>query len=163
MKETVTFIAQYFVFLSAFLALWVFATQPPSKKKNFILVGLLGAVLTLLFAKIGNYLYYDPRPFVAGDFTPYFAHASDNGFPSEHTLLAAFLTFLAFGYSKRLGWVLLFLALLTGMARVKAGVHHSIDVLGSFAFAAVGVWLAGALTAKLSRQKPTYTAKKSHK
>lgn len=161
MHEAVTFIAEYVILLSSLLAVWVFVTQPRSKKKDFIMVGLLGAILAILLAKIGNHLFYDPRPFVAGNFTPYFPHASDNGFPSDHTLLAAFFTFLALRYSKRIGWILLFLALLIGLARVKAGVHHSIDILGSFAFAAVGVWFAEKLVGT-SNKKSTYTAKKSH-
>jgi undecaprenyl-diphosphatase len=160
MHEIVTFIAKYVIFLSVFLVVWAFVAQPRSQRKNFILVGILGAILSLLLAKIGNHLYYDPRPFVAGDFTPYFPHGNDNGFPSDHTLLAAFFTFLVLRYSKKLGWVLLLLALLVGMARVKAGVHHSIDVLGSFVFAAIGVWIAGFLVGK-SGKKPTYIAKKS--
>lgn len=162
MHEIVVFVAKYVIFLSAILALWVFLKLSGPKKKEFIIVGVLGAILALALAKLGRHLYYDPRPFVAGHFTPYFPHGPDNGFPSDHTLLAGFLTFLTFRYSKKLGWALLFLALFIGMARVKAGVHHSIDILGSFVISAVAVWIIGTLVDKFGKHKPTYTAKKSH-
>jgi undecaprenyl-diphosphatase len=162
MHDLVTFIAKYVIFFTAILVFWLFLKLSGAKKKEFIVVGLLGAVLALLLAKLGSNLYYDPRPFIAGHFTPYFPHGNDNGFPSDHTLLAGFFTFLAFRYSKKLGWLLLFLALFIGMARVKAGVHHSIDILGSFVISAVAVWLAGLLVGKTAKHKPTYTAKKSH-
>jgi undecaprenyl-diphosphatase len=163
MHQTVTFVAKYFIVLSVLLVAWVFFAQPRSKKKDFVVVGLLSAAVAVLLAKAGSHFYYDPRPFVAGHITPYFSHGNDNGFPSDHTLLAGVLTFLGFRYSKKLGWALLFVALLVGMARVKAGVHHSIDVLGSFVIAAVSVWLVSMLVDRFGhKHKATYTAKKSH-
>ncbi len=162
MHEIVILVAKYVIFLSAILMLWLFLKLAGAKKKEFIVVGLLGAVLAILLAKLGSNLYYDPRPFIAGHFTPYFSHGNDNGFPSDHTLLAGFFTFLAFRYSKKFGWFLLFLALFIGMARVKAGVHHSIDILGSFVISAIAVWVAGLLVGKTGKRKPTYAAKKSH-
>lgn len=162
MHSAVTFIATYTIFLSAALVLWVFLTLPRAKKKEFLLVGIISAILALVLAKIGSHLYYDPRPFVVGHFTPYFSHGNDNGFPSDHTLLAGVFTFVALRYSKKFGWALLFLALFIGMARVKAGVHHSIDILGSFVISAVAVWITGLVADKFAKHGKTYVAKKSH-
>ena len=162
MHEIVILVAKYVIVLSASLVLVLFLRLSGTRRKEFVMIGLLGAVLAILLAKLGSNLYYDPRPFIAGHFAPYFAHGNDNGFPSDHTLLAGFFTFLAFRYSKKFGWILLFLALFIGMARVKAGVHHSIDILGAFVISAAAVWLAGLLVGKASKHKPTYVAKKSH-
>lgn len=161
MHDIVVFVAKYFIFLSAVVALWTFATLPRKQKKEFILVGVIGAVIAMLLAKLGSHLYYNPRPFVEGHFTPYFAHGNDNGFPSDHTLLAGWLAFLGLRYSKKLGWLLIVLALLVGLARVKAGVHHLLDILGSLVFSGIGVWLAGLLVDKIGTT-PTYSAKKHH-
>lgn len=161
MHGIVVFVAKYFIVLSALVALWIFVTLPRKQKKEFILVGVGGAVIALVLAKVGNHLYYDPRPFVEGHFTPYFGHGNDNGFPSDHTLLAGWLAFLGLRYSKKLGWLLIALALLVGLARVKAGVHHLLDILGSLVFSGIGVWLAGLVAGKIGTT-PTYIAKKHH-
>lgn len=158
MHQAVIVVAEYFILLSVLLALWTFIEQPRAKKKEFIIVGLVGAVLAVLLAKLGSHLYYDPRPFIAGHFTPYFSHGNDNGFPSDHTLLASFLAFLSLRYSKRFGAALLLLALAIGLARVQAGVHHLIDIAGSFACTAIGVGLAS-FVAKRRGNKPTYSTR----
>jgi undecaprenyl-diphosphatase len=106
-------------------------------------------------AKIGSHLYYDPRPFVSDHVTPYFGHSTDNGFPSDHTLLAAFLAFFTLGYSRRIGWILAGLTILIGGARVIAGVHHTVDVVGSCVIAGIAVGIAYVVRAKLSdRRRP---------
>lgn len=148
MQQVVTFIAQYFLLLSFAGAAYVWLTLKSDDRKQFLLIGILGAVLTLLLAKIGGMFYYDTRPFVAGNFTPYFGHSLDNGFPSDHTLLSSFLGFLVLRYNKAWGWALLGLALVIGLSRVIAGVHHIQDIIGSFIFAGIAVWFVGMMIAK---------------
>lgn len=60
-----------------------------STRKKFIIIALSVGVLAVLIAKIGSWLYYNPRPFVVGDFPSYFYHPNNNGFPSDHTLFAS--------------------------------------------------------------------------
>lgn len=146
MHELVIIVAKYFVFLSILLALWAFVRLPRAFRKEFVLFGIVGGVLTLLFAMLGSHVFYDPRPFVVGHFTPYFSHGNDNGFPSDHTLLASFLAFFIWHYSRKLGTALFVLAIMIGLARVQAGVHHLIDIVGSFVFSAIGVGAAYFIT-----------------
>ncbi len=90
-----------------------------------------------------------PRPFVVENITPLIDHIADNGFPSEHTLLVATVALLVYTEHKLLGILLAVIAILVGLARILANVHHGIDVAGSIvialasvAFACVGVrWL----------------------
>lgn len=112
---------------------------------------ILGGAIAGALALLGGHLFYDTRPFVADHVKPLFSHAPDNGFPSDHALLASFLAFLMLGYSRRLGGVLLVVALLIGGARVAAHVHSWWDILGSFAFSAVGVLVARQIDARRSR------------
>jgi len=153
MQQIVTFIAQYFLILSFIGTIYVWFTLKGKERMQFLLVGIIGAILTYIFAKIGGMFYYDTRPFVAGNFTPYFGHSLDNGFPSDHTLLSSFLGFLVLRYNKAWGWALLVLALVIGLSRVIAGVHHIQDIIGSFIFAGLAVWIVGAMFAK-PRTKP---------
>lgn len=152
MQQIVTFIAQYFLILSFIGAIYVWFTLRGKERTRFLLIGIVGAILTYILAKIGGMFYYDTRPFVAGHFTPYFGHSLDNGFPSDHTLLSSFLGFLVLRYNKKWGWALLVLALLIGLSRVVAGVHHLQDIIGSFIFAGLAVWIVGALFNRRQRK-----------
>lgn len=156
MHQAVTLVAKYLIFLSALLFVWAFAEQPRDKKRVLLTTAVIGVVLLFVLAKLGGHFYNDPRPFVAGRFTPYFPHGADNGFPSDHTLVASFAGFLVLRYSKKFGIVLLVLALLIGASRVQAGIHHWIDILGGFGFAAISVWAANLITRKIvSKWSPT--------
>ncbi len=86
---------------------------------------------------IGNLLYVDPRPFVVGHFIPLIPHVPDNGFPSDHTLLAAALAAIGMYWNKWLGLALWVIAIAIAIARVYVGLHHPIDVLGSIVFALI--------------------------
>lgn len=148
MQQIVTFIAQYFLILSFLGTIYVWFTLDGKERTRFLLIGIFGAILTMILAKIGGMFYYDTRPFVAGNFTPYFGHSLDNGFPSDHTLLSSFLGFLVLRYNKAWGWALLGLALVIGLSRVVAGVHHIQDIVGSFVFAGIAVWVVGSMFTK---------------
>lgn len=140
MHGFVTFIASYLIAASVLIAAYYFFTLSNDKKKRFVLQAAVGAIVAVIIAKIGSKLYSNPRPFVVGHFTPYFSHGTDNGFPSDHTLLSSFLGFLVLFYNKKYGYLLLAFAVLIGLARMRAGVHHGIDILGAFIFAGFGAW-----------------------
>ncbi len=106
---------------------------------------VVGGLIALGLARLGGHFYYDTRPFVREHIKPLFAHAPDNGFPSDHALLTSFLGFTLWRYSKLLGSLLLANAVLVSWARVAAHVHSPIDIVGSFIFSLVGtlvvVWI----------------------
>src|SRR5205085_7935625 len=88
-------------------------------------------------AKVLGHVYYDPRPFVQEHFTPLIPHDADNGFPSDHTLITAGVAAVIYFFNRPWGFALLGLALLVGAARVAAGVHHPVDIVGSIVIAVV--------------------------
>ena len=108
---------------------------------------ILGGLIALALARIGGHFYYDTRPFVRDHVKPLFAHAPDNGFPSDHALLTSFLAYSFWRYSKPFAAALFVNALLVSAARVAAHVHSPIDIVGSFIFALIGalvvVWVNG--------------------
>jgi undecaprenyl-diphosphatase len=139
MHSLITFVGKYFIFLSILVAV-VFWLRLGVKEK--IALGwrvVVGGVLAEGLAQIAGHLFYDTRPFVTEHIAPLIAHAPDNGFPSDHALLASFLGFVVLLYSRRVGLLLLLLALLVGWARVAAHIHHPIDIIGSFVLAALSV------------------------
>jgi len=148
----ITFIAKDFIVLSVIGTALIWWRLPTNQKKQFVIFAIVGAILSILLAKLGSHLHNDPRPFVVGHFTPYFAHGNDNGFPSDHTLFTSFLAFTVWHYSRRGGQILLLIAVLVGLSRVIAGVHHLQDIIGSMLFALLGTWLAWKL---IKRYLPT--------
>lgn len=138
-SQTLTvFLAKYLVYLIiALVAFWFLARVPPPLKKRTILFAVVSLPLTLVVSLLAAHFYYDPRPFMISHVAPLIAHEPGNGFPSHHTLLGAALASLVFRYDRRFGVVLFILTLLVGLARVHAGLHHLVDILGSFFIAGV--------------------------
>ena len=149
MNSIIVFVAEYFLYLSVIVTGLFWLRCRKSTKIELLIRFVLGGVIALALAKVGAYLYYDPRPFVTEHVRPLFPHAADNGFPSDHMLLTSFLGFTILAYSKRTGMLLLVIALAVGAARVAAHVHSPIDIVGSTIFAAVGAFIA----ARVSRSK----------
>ncbi|HRN90621.1 MAG TPA: phosphatase PAP2 family protein [Candidatus Saccharibacteria bacterium] len=138
----IIFVAKYFIvipIIATIFVAWRFKNRKDILK--FILVVLVGGILSLILAKVASMLWYNPRPFVVGNFTPLIPHAADNGFPSDHVLLASFLGWTILRYSKKIGIGVLVVAAIIGISRVMAGVHHPIDVIGSFVVSGLVVGL----------------------
>lgn len=133
MNELIKLVAEYAIIIPVLLAIVAFIQIKDKRTRvDFAILIVAGGILSLLLAKIGGHLINDPRPFVVGHFTPLLPHANDNGFPSDHTLLASFLGFAILPYSKKLGLSALAVAICIGLSRVAAGIHHLEDILGSF-------------------------------
>lgn len=140
MHGIITFIANYAlaVPIIGVVVLWL-SLDSKQKKKQFLIQAIVVAVVIVLLARLGSWLYYNPRPFVVGNFAPYFPHPNNNGFPSDHTLFTSYLAFLVLSYNRKLGVLLLIVAAAIGVARVIAGVHHLIDIVGAFAISGMTV------------------------
>ncbi len=124
--------AKYLFLVSLLIGLLWFIYLPRSLKKSRLVFGALSSILTFLIGKTASYFYFNARPFVVNKFTPLIEHVSNNGFPSDHTLLVAVIASIIFVFNKRLGLALGFIALFVGFSRIYTGVHHSLDVFGSF-------------------------------
>ena len=153
MDELVKIVAKYFLVLSVLGAAVVLYRMPKTERLRFVILLAAGGIVALAFAKLGSMLYDNPRPFVQGHFTPLLPHAADNGFPSDHTLLAAFLAWASLTKSRKIGAALLVVALLVGLARLQAGVHHAVDIAGSFVLSGLACWLVWWLVQRFVREK----------
>ena len=154
MDVIIIFIAKYFILIPIIAAIFV-AWRLKNRKDilKFILVVLVGGILSLILAKFASMLWYNPRPFVVGHFSPLIPHAADNGFPSDHVLLASFLGWTILRYSKKIGIGVLVAAAIIGISRVMAGVHHPADIIGSFVVSGVAVGLIVCVMYLIERRK----------
>ncbi len=137
MNSLIVFGANYLYLTIVIAALVYLVAVPKSRSSQVIVAALIALPLTYVVAKIMSALYFDPRPFVVGNFIPLIPHAPDNGFPSDHTLLSAAIAAVIFAFDRKIGAFLFLIAFLVGLARVYAGVHHLTDILGSMIIAAI--------------------------
>lgn len=155
MAEIIKYVALYGILVPLLLTAYIFITIPGRRRWELVAILIVGGVVSLFLAKLGGHFINDPRPFVVGRFTPLIPHAPDNGFPSDHTLLASFLGYVLWRYSKWAGIVTLAAAICIGFARMYVGVHHLEDIVGSFVIAAVSTLVAIGLLQLYHRHNPT--------
>jgi undecaprenyl-diphosphatase len=135
------FLAEYFYLVVAALAILYLLVWQRARWRELAIAAVFIGVVSYALSKAGALLIDSPRPFVVSGKPALIASATDNGFPSDHTLFLAVLAMLITLVNWRVGLVFWVLALVVGLARVYAGVHHLVDVLGSL----VIVGIAGAL------------------
>jgi membrane-associated phospholipid phosphatase len=167
--KIVVFFAVYFIYVVILLALLFLLFYPParaghkvlfsqnpvkefiSKWKEFILVCLSGG-LTFGLAKILKILIHTSRPFdIFPQVHPLFTETG-YAFPSGHTMVISAIAFALFFTHKKTGYVFMFFTLIIGLARIIAGVHFPVDILGGF--------ILGALVAYFIRQLLKFFLKK---
>jgi undecaprenyl-diphosphatase len=99
-------------------------------------VGLL-LLLAFLAAQVLHAVVSDPRPYITAHTQPLTPVGHDNGFPSDHTLLAAALTASLWWIDRRALWAFTVGTLLIAIGRLGIGAHHTLDVAGSMGIVAV--------------------------
>lgn len=130
--------AKYLYILAILVIAAAFFMAPKEKRKGIIAFAIVSLPLTYILGLIAGHLWYDPRPFVVGGFTPLIPHAADNGFPSDHTIFLSALAMLAWQFDRKASWEIWAVAILVGVSRVYVGVHHPIDIVASIVFAIIG-------------------------
>jgi undecaprenyl-diphosphatase len=130
MHAVVSAIAQDGLYAVAVLAVVAWLTVPRSEKVAMVVEMVVGAVAVAVLVKVAGGLHSDPRPFVQDpSIHPWFSHSADDGFPSDHTALAAVTSFVVVRRSLGLGSAMLVVTALLAAARVVAHVHHVQDVV----------------------------------
>lgn len=136
LDSMIVFFAVYFPFLVAIGTIIFMLTNriPPLR----VLLSSIGA---FLLAEIIKNIMRIPRPFeyfesVQGLFTE-----AGFAFPSQHTMFFAALAGAVFFVNRKAGYVLFACSVLIGIARVAAGVHYPLDVLGGLLLGLVVAFL----------------------
>ncbi|HLW38603.1 MAG TPA: phosphatase PAP2 family protein [Candidatus Eremiobacteraceae bacterium] len=102
-----------------------------------------GALLAAALTYAAGRMLFDPRPFTVLPVTPLVAHAADNGFPSDHSSVAAFIAAAVWFVDARLALVASLAALAIGFARAYCFLHWPADVLAGWCIGALPAVLAG--------------------
>lgn len=105
------------------------------KKKEFLAL-FISASFAYVTATLLKILFGTPRPFEALSQVSSLFLEKGHAFPSGHAAVFSAIAFTIFFTHKRAGYVFLFSALLIGLARIVAGVHFPIDILGGFVLGA---------------------------
>ena len=139
----VKLMADGFVIIIALIAAWALVFKIPKGRRfdayrRILMAGLTAYLAAKLIASI-----YQPaveRPFELLGKTAGAAYLDNPGFPSDHALFAAFLTFAVWFETKRkvITLVLVALTLAMCLGRVLALVHTPLDVIGGLLIASVG-------------------------
>lgn len=106
------------------------------KKKEIILVFVSAFGAYFLSVVLKN-IFHTLRPFVLLPQVSSLFGESGFAFPSGHASFFSALAFAIFFMHKKAGYVFMFFALIIGVARITAGVHFPIDILGGFVLGAV--------------------------
>ena len=102
-------------------------------------VAVLAGISTLIALGIAQSIaFLDPRP------RPYLTHVArlliertnDPSFPSDHATFSFAIATMIWRYNRKVGGILMSLAVLVGFSRVYVGTHYPMDVVGG---AALGI------------------------
>ncbi|MFA4975358.1 MAG: phosphatase PAP2 family protein [Candidatus Paceibacterota bacterium] len=99
--------------------------------KDFFII-FISSGLAWILAYIFKILFHTQRPFDI--FSKVISLFSETGyaFPSGHATFFMALAISIFFNHKKVGYIFIFFALVIGIARIIAGVHFPIDILGGF-------------------------------
>ncbi|MEK7572262.1 MAG: phosphatase PAP2 family protein [Patescibacteria group bacterium] len=119
--------------------------------KEIVLVFFSG-IFAWCIAQVLKILFHTSRPFTEFlQVNPLFLE-NDYAFPSGHATFYMALAFALFFSHKKIGYIFMFIALLIGVARIIAGVHFPIDILGGFILGALIAYLVRFLYDKSSKR-----------
>jgi membrane-associated phospholipid phosphatase len=96
--------------------------------------------LATVISEVISRFYIRQRPFAAmSDIKLLVPHSADGGMPSHHMVFMVSVAMMVYHFSKKLGIALIVLSLISGIARISAGIHYPSDVLAG---ALIGALLA---------------------
>ncbi|MCH8061677.1 MAG: phosphatase PAP2 family protein [Chloroflexi bacterium] len=120
------------------VAMW-FAGPDKGTRQRYqlgLIVALTSMALSSLVVLIVNAQYFRPRPFETVDVTHLMYMPTDSSFPANAMAATFGMASAVWGVNRKVGTALLVAAGIYGFARVMAGVHYPLDIVGG---AAIGV------------------------
>lgn len=145
LDNIISFVAEYLYLIIIAAGVIYLAVSQRKQWLAIIIATIWIGGLAFLLAQIGGQIINSPRPFAETGIAPLIPTATDNGFPSDHTLLLATVAAIVSLFNWRFGLLFWLLAVLVGLARIYVRAHHLIDVVGSFVLVglALTIYLLG--------------------
>jgi membrane-associated phospholipid phosphatase len=133
-------------FLASILRSYPIHQSWKSFVKNLIIKGVIifgiPAGIAIVISESISAIYVRQRPFIADpNVTLLVPHTADGGMPSHHIVFMVALVTSIFFYRKSFAMLLAALTLVTGIARVVAGIHYPSDILVGAILGVVIVYL----------------------
>ncbi|MFJ5713745.1 undecaprenyl-diphosphatase [Neobacillus sp. NPDC093127] len=151
------FMADYMIFVLA-LGMLVYWFTQTNKNRMMVIQGGVAFVLAEVLGKIAGTMYYHNQPFAElPHVNQLIAHAVDNAFPSDHSILFFSVCFSFFLVRKKEGWLWLVFACIVGVSRIWVGVHYPGDVLTGALIGIVAALVAYWIVPKLGFVKTVLT------
>lgn len=148
-------LSNYIVFLVIAIALfWLinrsYQHNKPRADFKLFLKKLFSQGVILLVIPVGvstaiseiiSSIYVRQRPFVTmNDVKLLVPHGADGGMPSHHMVFMVSIAVIIYFFNKRLSFLLIILSVISGIARISAGIHYPSDVLaGAFAGGVIAI------------------------
>src|SRR3989338_6009807 len=129
--QAVVFVAILFPYLVVLLALSYLLFYRKSLRDSLFVFATAGVAGVI--SKILKFIIHTPRPQLALEDVVSLFEKTSYAFPSDHATFFMALAFAIFFLHKKTGYVFMFFALLIGLARIVAGFHFPLDILGGFA------------------------------
>ncbi len=142
LDATVRFLVNDYVIPTALslilVALWFSGREISGRRRRQLAVvhAAFAVLLANLLVKLCNLVLFRPRPFADLDVNLLFYRPTDSTFPSNPAAVAFAFAAAVYLHERQWGIALGVLAGLFGLARVMAGVHYPLDVVGG---AVVGI------------------------
>ena len=133
------FFAEYAVYLVilVFLFFFVFGFQLSRERATFFAQSVLAFTISFgVILGVAHEFFYLARPFVELGFAPLVYGQQSSAFPSGHAMAVFMLSALIFSRHRKLGIALFLVSAIIGVARVFAGVHWPLDIIGGAVFGA---------------------------
>jgi undecaprenyl-diphosphatase len=97
--------------------------------------------LAVIISEVLSKIIDRSRPFVASkEITLLIPHDADGGFPSHHTTVMIAMAVALWYRNHNFGNLLILLSVLSGIARVGAGIHYPTDILAGVVIGATTSW-----------------------
>lgn len=131
------FFAKDAIYLAAlaFIFFFIFGIRAARSRATFFAQSALAIIISLgIILETARALFYLARPFEALEFAPLVYGPQASSFPSGHAIFVFTLSALVFSRHKKLGIALFALSVAVGIARVFAGVHWPLDIVGGAIF-----------------------------
>lgn len=131
--EIIVFLASYmsYLLIALFVAMIIFSEHPLKKKwEVLIVVGAASLVARFGATELIRFFYHRPRPFVALSGVHQLIPESSWSFPSGHATFFFAMATAVYLYDKKWGIGFFAAAALVGLARIVAGIHYPLDILG---------------------------------
>ena len=135
------FLAEWLPYLLVIAFLVLAYYQKGWRRKLYLFCeGALAVILSRgIITEIIRFFYHHPRPFSFYNFTPLFGE-SGWSFPSGHAAWFFALAMIVWYANRKWGWWFFLLATLMSIARIYAGVHWPLDVVGGAAVGILSAW-----------------------